>query len=111
MKSKILCCIVTMIVALCVAAPANAADVAQGKCVSYDKDKGVLVIEEFNTKFSKENKFGEPTGKQSTFNTKEALVGITPTPGDIIRLAYDGKSADKKTFRVMNVTKQDLMKK
>lgn len=111
MKNKILCCIVMMIAALCVAAPAMAADVAHGKCVSYDADKGVLVIEEYNMKFTPENKYGEPTGKQSTFNTKEALVGITPKPGDIIRLAYDGKTPDKKAIRVMNVTKQDLMKK
>ena len=111
MKYRILCGVISIIMALCIAGPAMAADVAQGKCVSFDAEKGVLVIEEYNTKFSAENKFGEPTGKQTTFNTKDAMVGITPKPGDIIRLAFDGKSADKKAIRVMNVTKQDLMKK
>ena len=111
MKYKILCCIISMTIGLCVTAPAMAADVAQGKCVSYDADKGVLVIDEYDIKFTPEHKYGQSTGKQATFNTKGALVGITPQPGDIIRLAYDGKSADKKAIRVMNVSKQDIRKK
>jgi hypothetical protein len=99
------------LLALCAVAPAIASDVSQGKCVSYDAEKAVLVIEEYDTKFTKEHKYGQSTGKQMTFNTKEAMVGLTPKPGDIIRLAYDGKSADKKAIRVMNLSKQDLMKK
>jgi hypothetical protein len=88
-----------------------AASVAQGKCISYDQDKKILVIEEYGTDFSKD-KFGNPTGKQMVFNCADALVGVTPMPGDIIRIAYDEeKGKDKKAIRVMNVTKQDLMKK
>jgi hypothetical protein len=111
MKHKILCCIVSVVLALCVAVPAMAASVAQGKCVSYDADKQVLVIDEFDIKFTPEHKYGQPTGKQLTFSTKDALVGITPQPGDICRIAYEAKDKENKAIRVMNVTKQDVMKR
>jgi hypothetical protein len=85
--------------------------VAQGKCVSYDQDKKTIVIEDYDTNFSKENKYGKPTGKQSTYNVANALIGATPTAGDILRIAFEEKGADRVAVRVMNVSKQDLMKK
>ncbi len=90
---------------------ATAADVAQGKTVSYDKDKKVLTIDEYNTNFTPPHKYGEPTGKQLVFNTANSLIGITPAAGDIVRIAYKPEGNANNAIRVMNVSKQDLMKK
>lgn len=112
MRTKILCCLISLILAVCFALPAMAASVAQGKCVSYDDTKKVVVIEEFDTKFSKEHKYGQPTGKQSIFELADALVGGgTPKAGDILRIAYNEKGDKKVATKVMNVTKTDIMKK
>jgi len=99
--------------AVCFALPAMAGSiVTQGKCVSYDEAKKVVVIEEFNTKFSKEHKYGEPTGKQCALDLSEALVGGgIPKAGDILRIAYDEKGDKKMATKVMNVTKTDIMRK
>jgi hypothetical protein len=111
MKSKVLFSVAAALLVLCLAAPTMAATVAQGKCVSYDKDKHIIVIENYDTNFSKEHKYGTPTGKQLTFNAANALIGITPAPGDILRIAFEEKGTDRLAVRVMNVSKQDLMKK
>jgi ribosomal protein S17 len=111
MKSKVLFYMAAVLLVLCLAAPTMADTVAQGKCVSYDQDKKIIVIEDYDTNFSKENKYGKPTGKQSTYNVANALIGATPTAGDILRIAYEEKGADRVAVRIMNVSKQDLMKK
>jgi hypothetical protein len=111
MRTKILCCLVVLTALVLVAIPAMASTVAQGKCINYDTDKKILVIEEYNTKFSPEHKFGQPTGQQSTYDVSDALIGAKPEPGNIMRIAYDEASGKKKAIRVMNITKQDLMKK
>ena len=111
MKSKVLFYMAAVLLVLCLAAPTMADTVAQGKCVSYDQDKKIIVIEDYDTNFSKENKYGKPTGKQSTYNVANALIGATPTAGDILRIAFEEKGADRVAVRVMNVSKQDLMKK
>jgi hypothetical protein len=111
MKSKVLYYVAAVLLVLCLAAPTMAATVAQGKCVSYDQDKKIIVIEDYDTNFSKENKYGKPTGKQSSYNVANALIGATPTAGDILRIAFEEKGADRVAVRVMNVSKQDLMKK
>jgi hypothetical protein len=111
MKSKVLFYIAAVLLVLCLAAPTMADTVAQGKCVSYDKDKKIIVIEDYDTNFSKENKYGTPTGKQSTYNVANALIGATPTAGDVLRIAYEEKGADRIAVRIMNVSKQDIMKK
>jgi hypothetical protein len=111
MKSKVLFYMAAVLLVLCLAAPTMADTVAQGKCISYDQDKKIIVIEDYDTNFSKENKYGKPTGKQSTYNVANALIGATPTAGDILRIAYEEKGADRVAVRIMNVSKQDLMKK
>ncbi|MBI4965636.1 MAG: hypothetical protein HY913_20330 [Desulfomonile tiedjei] len=112
MRTKILCCLISVILGVCFALPAMAASVAQGKCVAYDDAKKVLVIEEFDTKFTKEHKYGQPTGKQASFDVTDALVGGgTPKPGDLCRIAYEEKGDKKVAVRVMNITKTDIMRK
>ncbi len=97
-----------MVLMLCLSCPALAADIAQGKCVSYDTDKKILVIEEYDIDITAEQKYGKPTGKQLTFNLTDAVIGITPAAGDIIRIAFKAGEKENKAVRVMNVSKQDL---
>ncbi len=112
MNNKIFCCVIALILALCLAAPAMAdSSVAQGKCVTYDKDKKVVTIEDYDTDFTPEHKYGKAPGKQSTYDTTGALIGIVPAPGDVLRIAYDVKGDQRHAIRIMNVSKQDLMKK
>jgi len=108
MKKIIVCCMVALMV---MAGAALAADVSQGKCIQYDKQQGVITIEEFDIQFSAESPYGRPTGIESVYNVSQALIGITPEPGDILRLAYNVKGDQKVALRVMNVSKQDLRKK
>ena len=76
MRSKILLSIVGLLLTVCAALPVTAADVAQGKCLTYDDQKKLLTIQEYDIRFSKEHKYGQPTGENATFDTSEALIGI-----------------------------------
>jgi hypothetical protein len=112
MKKSIFYAAMCAILALCLAVPCMAASVAQGKCVVFDRDKQVLTIDEYDINISKTDPYGKPTGKQLTFKlTNDTLIGKVPEPGNIIRLAFEEKGADKEVVRLQNVTKQDLMKK
>ena len=112
MKKKLLCATVATMLALCLTVPCMAASVAQGKCVVFDEAKKVLTIDEYDLNFTKATPYGKPTGKQLTFKlTAETLIGKTPEPGNIVRLAYEDKGGAKTVIRIQNVTKQDLMKK
>ncbi len=108
MKHIITFCLIALML---MAGSALAADVSQGKCIQYDKQQGVLTIEEFDIQFSAENPYGRPTGIESVYNVSKALIGIVPEPGDILRVAYKVKGDEKVALRVMNVSKQDLRKK
>lgn len=103
--------IACLLACLWLSVPAMAAEVAQGKCVKFNQATKTLVIDEYDVNITPEHKYGTPTGKQLTFDVAQALIGITPVPGDIVRIAYDPKSSDMKAYRVMNVSKQDLRKK
>lgn len=109
MKPIIAACCLIALVAL--AGPAAAADVSQGKCKQYDKQAGMITIEEFDTQFSAQDPYGRPTGVEAAFDVSEAVIGITPEPGDILRLAYRVEGDRKVALRVMNVSRQDLRKK
>jgi hypothetical protein len=112
MKTRLLILSTAFLLLIGFCLPAAAADaVAQGKTVNFDKDKKALIIDEFDTNFGPENRFGKPTGKQLTFNLSNALMGITPVPGDIVRIAYDVKGNENVAVRVMNVSKTDIMRK
>lgn len=86
-----------------------AAEVIQGKCIDY-KAGEVIIVEEYDTNFST-SKYGNPTEKEIEFDITNAEIGITPQNGDIIRLAYVLQGDKKTALKVMNVTRQDLMKK
>ncbi|MEG6504721.1 hypothetical protein [Nitratidesulfovibrio sp. 1201_IL3209] len=92
-------------------APAFAAEVIQGKCLENNVEARTITIEEYDINFDKDYKFGHPTGINTTVDVSTAKVGIDPVPGDILRIAYEAGSGKKVALKVMNITKQNLMKK
>lgn len=101
----------TALCGLLFAASALAAEVAQGKCLINDANQKVIQIEEYDINFDKEFPYGHPTGTQASFDVSKAMVGITPQPGDVLRIAYVIEGDKKLALKVMNVSKQDLRKK
>lgn len=90
---------------------AIAAEVSQGKCISYDREGKLITIEEYDTNFSRDYPYGRPTGERSQFDISRARIGIPPKPGDILRISYIVKGTERVAIKVMNVSQQDLMKK
>jgi hypothetical protein len=93
------------------ASPALAAEVAQGRCIEFDKEKMRVVIEEYDTNFGPEHPYGRPTQAKSAYDLGRAQLGIPPKPGDILRIAYEVRGTERVAIKVMNVSQQDLMKK
>lgn len=96
---------------LLAAAGAAASDVVQGECLFYDSAKKVVKLREYDTRISEEFRYGRPTAVESELDLTHARIGIPPEPKDILRIAYDTKGSLKVGLKVMNVSKQDLMKK
>jgi hypothetical protein len=111
MMKRVKICLAVFVAVLLAASLAAAAEVAQGKCIQFDKEKMVVLIEEYDINFDKDNPYGHPTGIQSLFNAQKALIGIPPEVGDVLRIAYKIQGDEKIAIRIMNVTKQDLRKK
>jgi hypothetical protein len=108
---KIFCCTIAVMLAMALALPAMAAQITQGKCISYDTEKKSVTIEEYDLNITKEHPYGVSTGKQVVINVATSLIGATPEPGNILRIAYQEKGQEKVAIRIMNMTKQDLMKR
>ncbi len=98
-----------VILGLVFATSTLAADVVQGACLEFTGDR--VKIEEFDTNFGPDAKYGKPTGVQSEYDLSRAEVGMHPEPGDILRIAYRLDGDQRMALKVMNVSKQDLMKK
>ena len=111
MKRHLLIGLVTFLAVLCCATLCLGAEVAQGKCVTVEKDGTVVTIEEYDIQFSKEHPYGRPTGKTSVYDFSKAEVGVPAAVGDVLRIAFVVKGNEKIAIRIMNVSKQDLMKK
>jgi len=101
-------CVLTL---LLLVTPAIAAEVAQGKTITNDTKTKLITIEEYDINFTPQNKYGNPTGKTMVLDLSEALIGKEAVPGDIVRIAYKVVDGKNKVIRIMNVTKQDIMKK
>ncbi len=111
MKNWALICSSCMVLILCMVTPGISAEVAQGKCVTLDNSSKTVTIEEYDTDFGQPHVYGKPTGKQSKFSIATAMIGADPNPGDILRIAYEVKGKENIAIKVMNVTRQDIMKK
>jgi hypothetical protein len=111
MKRKLLIGLVGIVALLFCVSLTYGAEVAEGKVLKIEKEGTLVTIEEYDINFSKEYPYGRPTGTKSVYNLSNALIGMTPAMGDILRIAYEMKGNERVAIRVMNLTKQDLMKK
>jgi len=111
MKRMAMVLIVFNLAALLMGGAARAAQVAQGKCLAYDETTRQIQLEEYDTRFTPENRYGAPTGVTVVFDVTGAKIGIPPQPGDILRIAYEVDGSQRRALKVMNVSKQDLRKK
>jgi len=111
MKRKLLIGLVGIVALLFCVSLTHGAEVAEGKVLKIEKDGTLVTIEEYDINFSKEYPYGHPTGAKAVYNLSSALIGMTPAMGDILRIAYEMKGNERMAIRVMNLTKQDLMKK
>lgn len=98
------------VLVLVLATSAWAGEVAQGRFVQTGATPTVLVLEEYDTNFTPENPYGAPTGIMNEFDVSRAKIGITPEPGDILRIVYTDQGGLMQALKVMNVSKQDLRK-
>ena len=96
---------------LLLATTAMAADVVQGECLEYNQESKIIKIREYDTNFSEEAKYGVATNIDSEYDVSQAKIGVLPEPGNILRIAYTTDGNRKMAIKVMNVSKQDLMKK
>lgn len=111
MKRAILTIASALALTVLLCATAWSAMVAQGKCIEYNKESKTLKVEEYDTNFTPENKYGMPTGNLTVFDVSEAKIGIPPEPGDIVRIAYTADQNKYMAIKVMNVSKQDMNKR
>jgi hypothetical protein len=111
-KSKLFSIVLTIAIAIALSIPAAmAAEVVQGKCVAIDVEKKTYTIEIYDTAMDKDHPYGRSTNKNIVINYSKAQVGKDPEVGNILRIAYKVEGTDNMAIRVMNVTKQDIMKK
>lgn len=87
-----------------------AAEVSQGRCIQFDAGQGIMVVEEFDTNFTPEHRYGMATGIITTFDISRARMGMEPRPEDIVRTAYVVDGEKRIAVRVMNVTRQEGMR-
>jgi hypothetical protein len=111
-KNKVLATVLSIALAIALIAPvAMAAEVIQGKCVVVDNENKTYTIEVYDTNTDKENRYGRTTHETLVINYSKSLIGKEPEVGDMLRIAYSVEGTENMAIRVMNVTKQDIMKK
>lgn len=107
LKNKVLITALIIVVAVVLIAPAAmAGEVVQGKCVAIDEANHTYTIEIFDTTKSEEHPYGKSTNQNIVIDYSDALIGKTPEPGNIVRIAYKVEATVNKGIRVMNITKQ-----
>lgn len=102
--------VIAAIFLLCAPRTVWAAEVSQGRCIQFDAGQGLMVVEEFDTNFTPEHRYGMATGIITTFDISRARIGIEPRPDDIVRTAYVMDGEKRIAVRVMNVTRQEGMR-
>lgn len=107
-KTTLILCILVSV--FLITASAVASEVAQGECLAYNKEAKTLTLREYDTDFSK-SKYGNPTSIEREFDVSKAKIGMLPEPGDILRISYKIEGTSNIALKIMNVSKQDLMKK
>ncbi len=111
MRRALLTTTLGLICLLGMGAAGMCAEVSQGKCLRFEETSKLITLEEYDTNFSPEYPYGRPTGVTSLYDASGALIGASPNPGDILRIAYEVQGTQRMALKVMNVSRQDLMKK
>ncbi len=111
MKIRCVSPFLAILMVLCLAAAAPAAEVSQGKTLQFDAAAKRIQIEEYDINFTPDHPYGQPTGIVSEYDLTGAKIGLGPEPGDVVRIAYRIDGERKLALKVMNVTKQDLRSK
>jgi len=111
MRRNLLSVLVGVVAILFCFSLAYGAEVVQGKVLKIERDGALVTIEEYDLNFSKEHPYGRPTGVSSVYDLSKATVGMPAQVGDVLRIAYEVKGKERMAVKVMNVSKQDLMKK
>ncbi len=107
LKNKVLITALIIVVAVVLIAPAAmAGEVVQGKCVAIDEANHTYTVEIYDTTKSKEHPYGKSTNQNIVIDYSDALIGKSPEPGNIVRIAYKVEGTVNKGIRVMNITKQ-----
>ncbi|GFM35162.1 hypothetical protein LN040_09665 [Desulfovibrio subterraneus] len=109
--ARLLLAMLTVLSIFAIHSVTYAAEVSQGICKSFNQQEKQLVIEEYDTHFTEGQKYGGATGIINIYDVSKAKVGMHPEPGDIVRIAYKVEGDKRSAIKVMNVSKQDLMKK
>ncbi len=111
-RNKLLVTVITIAIAFALTVPAAmAAEVVQGKCVAVDEEKKTYTIEIYDTTKDEEHPYGKSTNKEIVLDYSKANVGKDPEVGNMLRAAYKVEGTDNMAIRIMNITKQDIMKK
>jgi hypothetical protein len=78
--------------------------VYQGECLKFSAADKILELK--NT----QPQLNPIPGETAVFNLARATVGLSPGPGDVIRVAYEAEGNSLFALKVMNISKQDLSK-
>jgi hypothetical protein len=78
--------------------------VYQGVCLKYSPTDQILELK------NSQPQLNPIPGETAVFNLANAKVGLTPDPGDVIRVAYKAEGNSFLALKLMNVSKQDLRK-
>jgi hypothetical protein len=78
--------------------------VYQGVCLKYSPTDQILELK------NSQPQLNPIPGETAVFNLANAKVGLSPDPGDVIRVAYKAEGNSFLALKLMNVSKQDLRK-
>ncbi len=89
-----------VLLAFAVTACSEGPSVVQGTVISYDANAKQIVIKDEIA-----------PNQEMTFSLEGSEIGADPTPGDMVRIAYTMQGGLNKAGRLMNLAKQDELKK
>jgi len=89
----------------------QAAEVVQGQCVDYDGHNEQLRIIVLKSTDTNKNRYEGPRNDVRVFNTAQAMMSKEPEVGDILRISFYIRDSEKVALKIMNITKQNSLKK
>lgn len=89
-----------LIVSASLAAGCSSPTVIQGTVLSYDQTAKAIVVQDENVPHA-----------EMSISAANADIGADPRTGDVVRIAYRDESGFLRATRVMNLTRQEELKK